>query len=488
LPKPIAKSEALKRLVATSLSIGPLRHAALRWAEDAFRRELIDETDGRRNRQAQIDRFHVTSALLRSISRAIDEGRLSPSCREGLIRSLVENTMLGGKEASNRFLHQHGRRPPRFVTIAPGQRCNLQCEGCYAASDSRHAATLDADIFERVIGEKEDLWGSYFTVVSGGEPFMYRSSGRGLLDIAERHPHEYFLVYTNGTLIDQAMAERIARCGNVSPAISVEGLRAETDTRRGDGVFDKIVNACHNLRDAGVPFGVSLTATTENADWLFSDDVIDFYFNELGAMYGWVFQYMPIGRCWTLEKMPTPEQRVQMFERLWELIRDRELFLIDFWNGGTASSGCISAGRSGGYLYIDWDGNVCPCVFNPYTTHNIAQVYACGGDLNDAVESPFFEAIRRWHDTYVFDREPDEVGNMICQCAIRDHAAMMKEIIEGHDAKPIDDDALEALRDEDYWKGLQVYDQRLAELTGPIWQERYLEPERRRRAGEGGAG
>lgn len=480
LPAPVAKSETLRKLIAAGMSVGPLRHSALRWAEDAFRRDLLEETDGERNQQVQLDRYHVTTSLLRSIARALDEGRLSPSCRDGLIRSLVQNTMLGGKDASREYLRRHGRRPPRFVTIAPGKRCNLQCKGCYASSDSAHAASLDASVVERIIDEKEQLWGSHFTVVSGGEPFMYQSGGLGLLDIAERHPDEYFLVYTNGTLITKGVAERIARCGNVSPAISVEGMREETDARRGEGVFDKLVGGAERLREAGVPFGISLTATRENAEMIFSDEVIDYYFRELGAMYGWVFQYMPIGRSWTLDLMPTPEQRVAMYERLWELIREHDLFLIDFWNGGTASSGCISAARPGGYLYIDWDGNVCPCVFNPYTTTNINDVYAHGGDLEDAIETPFFESIRRWHDDYILDRAPDEVGNMICQCPIRDHAAMMREIIRDTGAQPIDDDARAALRDEDYWRGLQVYDKRLSELTGPIWEQRYIAPERRR--------
>jgi len=43
----------------------------------------------------------------------------------------------------------------------------------------------------------------------------------------------------------------------------------------------------------------------------------------------------------------------------------------------------ISAGRARGYLYIDWDGKVMPCVFAPYAACNVQDVFARGGNLND---------------------------------------------------------------------------------------------------------
>src|SRR5450756_3085620 len=43
----------------------------------------------------------------------------------------------------------------------------------------------------------------------------------------------------------------------------------------------------------------------------------------------------------------------------------------------------ISAGRARGYLYIDWDGKVMPCVFAPYAALSLQDVFARGGNLND---------------------------------------------------------------------------------------------------------
>ena len=69
------------------------------------------------------------------------------------------------------------------------------------------------------MNEKRELWGSYFTVISGGEPLMWRDQGIDLIDVASQHNDEYFLMYTNDTLINEKMAQRMAEVGNITPAI-----------------------------------------------------------------------------------------------------------------------------------------------------------------------------------------------------------------------------------------------------------------------------
>jgi MoaA/NifB/PqqE/SkfB family radical SAM enzyme len=145
---------------------------------------------------------------------------------------------------------------------------------------------LDWTTFDRIVTEAKTLWGVRFLAVSGGEPLAYRSEGKDLLDIAEKHPDIFFMFYTNGTLIDGKTARRMAALGNVTPAISVEGWRERTDERRGTGVFDKVLGAMEQLRKAGVFFGISLTATRYNVEEIFSDEFLNFFFEEQGAFYG----------------------------------------------------------------------------------------------------------------------------------------------------------------------------------------------------------
>ena len=453
-----------------------IRHTALDYAEKTAYKSIMEVNPVNiqfpvKTREVQ---FIYMRNLLYSLNRALDEKRISPNVRKYFLRNFIGKIILRDNSTRRNFEKKNKTRAPGFVLVSPTSTCNLHCIGCYANSSKYEKVNMEYDTFSRIIREKKELWGSYFTVISGGEPLMWRSKGKNIIDIFREHDDNFFLMYTNGTLIDKKMAKEMANAGNVTPCISLEGFEKETDERRGKGTYKRILNAFENLREAGVPFGVSLTATRNNAEVLLSDEFIDFCFEEQGAIYGWIFQYMPIGRHYTLDLMVTPEQRVEMYKKDKQILREKNILLADFWNSGLASFGCISAGRCSGYLYIDWKGDVMPCVFFPYTTHNIIEAYKNGGDLNTVLFSPFFQEIRDWQDEYGYTNPQDETGNWIMPCPIRDHHREAHNAVLKHKAKPADLPAYEALSDEKYHRGLEEYDLKLEELTDDIWERDYL--------------
>ena len=364
---------------------------------------------------------------------------------------------------------------PGFLVISPGKACNLRCPDCYANSATEKNA-LDYAVLSRIVREAKEKWSIPFFTITGGEPLFYRNNGKGVLDLCAENQDCMFLMYTNGFLINRKVAERMAEVGNITPAVSVEGMRERTDARRGAGVFDKILAAMQRLRRAGVPYGVSLTATRHNAEEILSDEFFDFFFEKHGALYGWIFHYMPIGRSYTLELMPTPEQRLWMWRRSWDIIRERQIMLADFWNHGTVTDGCISSGRfsGGGYMYIDWNGAVTPCVFVPYSPININQAYAQGKTLTDAWSESFFAGIRKWQDDY--RKGNAEPGNWMAPCIIRDHHADFRRLVMEHEPDPADQNAADALLDPDYARGMQAYDEAYQSLSGEVWKQHYLRP------------
>ncbi|MBL7075299.1 radical SAM protein [candidate division KSB1 bacterium] len=467
-------------LVNAVLANDALRGLALKVGEKKIYHTLVERNDSGGPRRVQEDKYYMLRNMLHSINRALENMRVSPSVRRGLIRVLVGNVLLEDNATRRAFEETHGFGVPFFLLISPTKRCNLRCIGCYASSCAANAEKLDYETADRILTEKRELWGSHFTVISGGEPLMWESEGKDLIDVAAKHSDQYFLMYTNGTLIDEKMAQRMAEVGNITPAISVEGLENETDARRGKGVHKRILKAFENLRNNGVPFGISITAMRSNAEFVLSDEFLDFYFEQQGAVYGWIFQYMPIGRSYTLDLMVTPEQRKWMFQREQHLIREKALFIADFWNSGAVSNGCISAGRSGGYFYIDWNGNCLPCAFNPYTVDNIYQVYREGGDLNTVLISPFFRSIREWQRDYSYMKPAHEVGNQIVPCISKDHHREAREIIDAAGARPGDREAGEALKDPAYYRGLVACGDEVDRLTRPIWEKEYIGPERER--------
>jgi len=423
------------------------------------------------------DRVDMVRAMFASVGRALDREQVSHKVLRGLLRAFLINVVLrhddGALHAAQRFADAHGgQEPPTFLVISPTNSCNLRCTGCYASSGPARER-LEWDVLDRIVTEAKQEWGVRFFTISGGEPLTYRSQGKQLLDLIERHRECFFQIYTNGCLIDEQMAARMAEAGNLIPAISVEGFEDRTDARRGAGVFQQILRAMANLRQAGVPFGISVTPTRHTAEEVLSEEFLDFFFEKQQAIFGWLFQYMPIGRGFSVDLQVTPQQRLWMWRRTWQIIRERRIMLADFWNCGTVSNGCIAAGKS--YLYIDWNGKVMPCAFVPYAAANIHDLYARGGRLDDLYDLPYFRAIRQWHRDYAFGRgQGGRYGNWLLPCSFRDNYAMGRGLIEKYHPEPEDPAAAEALCDEEYRVRMLAYDEQLRQLFDPIWEREYV--------------
>jgi MoaA/NifB/PqqE/SkfB family radical SAM enzyme len=461
---------------------GPIRRPLFKtvekkaWADAERRIELGTQPPG-----VIRDRTFMAIAIVKAVERGFAKGRIGRPTMNRLLNVLMGDSLLthGFAGAKDRFVAEYGSRPPGFFLISPTKTCNLRCTGCYADSGPS-TEKLEWPILNRMIREARELWGLTFIVLSGGEPFAYRDEGKTILDLAEANQDMFFLMYTNGTLIDDDVARRLSQLGNLTPAISVEGLGEATDKRRGPGVHDKIVAAMERLRRNKVIFGVSMTATRDNADALLSDEVIDFYYGKMGALYGWLFHYMPMGRALTLDMLPTPEQRLRMWHRARQLVQERQVMLADFWNSGTASNGCVSSGHPGGYLTVDWDGKIAPCVFVPYTPLNIHDVYAQNKTLNDVWAHPFLAKLRDWQYAYSNERTYTKGswhGNWMMPCPIRDHYDEFFKILKEHNPEPIDENARAAMEDPEYFKGMVAYNREVDKLFKPIWEEKYMKGE-----------
>jgi MoaA/NifB/PqqE/SkfB family radical SAM enzyme len=459
-------------------AVPPIRKMAFRYLENKMRAKAArPESWVRQPRAVAEDKLALTLAVLNLAEKALTEHRMSDASLRGLIDRVVMDIFVrrGDQGAKDKFRRKYGMSPPDFLAISPGKACNLRCVGCYANAGPAKEK-LDWATFEQIVTETKAQWGTRFFVITGGEPLAYKDDGKTVLDLAERHQDCFFQLYTNGTLIDDKVAKRLGELGNVTPGISVEGMREPTDARRGAGVFDKVVAALQRLRREGVIYGISLTATRENCAEAFSEEFVKYFFEELGVYYAWVFHYMPIGRSFTLDLMLTPEQRLTLYDRIWHLVRDRRLFIADFWNSGVASNGCLAAGRPGGYMHVNWNGDVSPCVFVPYSAVNVREAFAKKQTMSDIWAHPFFAEMRVWQREYGF-REVGEVrsktDNWLMPCPIRDHHGDFRELVVKYNAKPTDDDAKAALADEQYHEGMCKFGHDLGTLTDPIWQGQY---------------
>ena len=137
-----------------------------------------------------------------------------------------------------------------------GTWCNLECTHCINASgpDDPWLKPIAPEVAREAMREADALGVKeiYFT---GGEPFLHGEIMGLLADALAVAPTT---VLTNGTLIDEAMADRLAALAR-SAAYSLE-IRvslddtdpAKNDRIRGAGAFDKAVRAIQLLHERGL--------------------------------------------------------------------------------------------------------------------------------------------------------------------------------------------------------------------------------------------
>jgi hypothetical protein len=146
--------------------------------------------------------------------------------------------------------------------------------------------------------------------------------------------------------------------------------------------------------------------------------------------------------------------------------------LFDFWNHGPLVEGCIAAGRERGYLYVDWNGQVMPCVFMPCAGANVYEIYARGGTLDDVWEAPLFQAVREWQYDYGYGcSEPFREGNWMSSCPFRDHHLVYREWVARYGLAPGDVVNEATLFDELYAERMLAHARANAPLSRQIWEQ-----------------
>jgi MoaA/NifB/PqqE/SkfB family radical SAM enzyme len=379
---------------------------------------------------------------------------LSKKPKEKFIENFLINQVIIGSEVRNKNSKKLGFTLPWFFVLSPTARCNLHCIGCYAGEYQKEQDVLSFEEIDRIFREAKEL-GFHFIVISGGEPFIRKD----LLDLFEKHNDIYFMVYTNGTLIDEKLAKKLAELGNVAPAISVEGFEKETDARRGSGIFQKVLSAMENLKKNGVLFGFSATPTIKNSDILVSDEFIDFFIDK-GCLFGWYFQYVPIGRNPDTSLMALPEQRNRLRERVAYFRQTKPIFIGDFWNDGPYVGGCMAGARpNAGYFHINSNGDVEPCVFLQFSVDNII-----GKKLVEVIHSPFFQAIQK-------EQAYCQNGNLLSPCALIDNPWVLRKLYQEYKPKPSYPGIEKVVKDPQITKTLDNYAKEYKKIVDPIWEK-----------------
>lgn len=416
--------------------------------------QLIAQAPGHKESIQKVQQVYNSDPVIREYLKKLFS-ELDPGVRTRLVCNTILHAILLGRPRQLKIEREEGIHVPFTFLIDPTSACNLKCTGCWAGEYRKHDQ-MEPELLDRILSEAKEL-GIYAVVMSGGEPFMYPY----LFDIAERHNDMIFMIYTNGTRIDEQVAERLRELGNISPAISIEGWQEPTDRRRGKGVFQQITQAMDYLKERGVLYGASITITRENFEEAASEEFFDFLI-EKGVRYVWTFHYIPVGSEPDLDLMVLPEQRAWLANQILQLRSEKPISIIDFWNDGALIGGCIAGGRS--YFHINARGDVEPCAFAHFTVDNIREK-----SLKEVLQSPLFKAYQK--------RQPFS-ENLLRPCPIIDVPEALREIVKESGASPTHKGAETVLMGEigTYleqramkWKTIsdEIWLQRQEETAGP---------------------
>ncbi|MBI2857518.1 MAG: radical SAM protein [Chloroflexi bacterium] len=156
-----------------------------------------------------------------------------------------------------------------FVQLHLTERCNLRCRHCYQHGKGGEM-TIDQvkgaidNVASAVQGWVED---HHITVspslhLTGGEPLLRQD----LFEVVSHARSSGFSVslMSNGTLIDQPAATRIAESGVSDVQVSLEGQERTHDLIRGRGSYQKAVSGISNLVREGVEANINVTVSLLN--------------------------------------------------------------------------------------------------------------------------------------------------------------------------------------------------------------------------------
>ena len=379
------------------------------WADKFAKGEFVSQR--KLIREAISNPAHPYYPFVRRLFTDLDEGVM-----QAMAANFFINAALMGWPKQEEMRQKYGCNIPWTILLDPTSACNLHCTGCWAA-EYGNKLNLTFDEIDNIIQQGKAL-GIYMYIYTGGEPLVRK---KDIIRLCEKHSDCVFLCFTNATLIDEAFADEMLRVKNFVPAISLEGFEDATDSRRGTGVYQKVIDAIGLLRRKKLLYGISACYTSANFDSITSEAFFDKLI-ELGVYFIWYFHYMPVGNDASPALLPTPEQRIETYRRIRKYRAEKPLFAMDFQNDAEFVDGCIAGGRR--YLHINANGDVDPCVFVHYSDSNIREK-----TLLQALQSPMMMA---YHDGQPFNE------NMLRPCPMLENPEKLRAMVNASGAHSTD--------------------------------------------------
>ncbi len=206
------------------------------------------------------------------------------------------------------------------------------------------------------------------------------------------------------------MAEAISQYRNIIPIISFEGLREETNARRGDGIYERLLETCSLLRERNIFFGCSITTTCENFSSVLDESFIRMM-QKTGIRVFTYVEYVPINPG-TQNLVLSSDQKRTLQAVLTTFNSKFPSIFLCFPGDEAYYGGCLAAGR--GFIHVSPSGDLEPCPAAPVSDANLITL-----SLKEALRSRLLARIRE---------EPDILTETEGGCALLANKAWVQEL------------------------------------------------------------
>jgi MoaA/NifB/PqqE/SkfB family radical SAM enzyme len=339
--------------------------------------------------------------------------RVLTETRPKVVAKFVYN--FGIKGVRSVEMHKRRRRRgenfPPFLFISVISSCQLRCQGCWVdvAAPSQKLSLVELN---RIITDAKAHGNAYFGIL-GGEPFLHPQ----LLDVFAAHPDCYFQVFTNGQLITDEIARRLAALGNVTPLVSIEGSEVVSDERRGRShVLSKTLSGLDACRRHGLLIGVATSVCQSNIE-LVSEAWLQRLI-AMGVHYVWFHTYRVVGPKPKPELALRPEQVIAVRRFIVEMRSKLPIVIVDaYWDDRGEALCPMATGIS---HHIGPGGHIEPCPVIQFATETVrdrASVY------ETMTRSAFLKDFR------------EAAAGATRGCIVLERPDIVRDLVEKHGAK-----------------------------------------------------
>ena len=254
--------------------------------------------------------------------------------------------------------------------------CNLHCKYCFEEGYSpRYINQQHLYEFLNICSSNvEDI------VITGGEPMLHPS----FYEICQfTAKFASVVVTTNGTRLNiPKIKELLHNYPNIKLQFSLDAVDEKfVDTVRGQGVYLKVIDAIHQLKEYHSQIGISSTLTKQTPKML--DDIYSFAkSNCITCYFPSILPYGALCKNWS-EVMPSFDDYIRSEIKLVELIANDSCgiissnkvdWILSRYNSSTCSE--IPIADQEIVLKIDSSGTIlcCPATDNSYSCSKIANI------------------------------------------------------------------------------------------------------------------